>query len=141
MTNKYNGYRYKYGMDLLLSYWIFVWYVLYMAGAPVSSPKLALLCAVCFNGVNLINMIYKRAPFIRIVMFIIVQTLIKIIPIYTLRKVTIDWRKDVIILLAVCVLYIGWVHLNDTGVYDIYIARRLAPITDIILDYMPQLRY
>lgn len=138
----YKSVRFRYGLDLILSYWIYAWYVLYMLGAPVSNPKLALMCALLANTLNLTYMIYIGAPLIRIVMFIIVQTCIKVIPIYTLRSPLhkIHWYHDIVVLAGVCIVYVLWLNINSTNFNDVYIRHRFAPITDVILDYFPALR-
>jgi len=139
--NKYSGLRFKYGIDLVLSYWVFAWYLLYIAGLPVGNPKLALMVALTMNCMNLLYMIYSRSPFIRIILFILVQICIKVIPLYTLRKQKVHWQHDIMSLGIVSILYVAWLYINHTSIQDVYITHRLAPITDILIDYIPALKY
>ena len=77
--------------DLVLSYWIFVWFILYIYDIVPYSPKLALVLALLIEvvvfGLMLLNGISKH--FIGV--FIIIQILLKIIPLYILRNETIDY--------------------------------------------------
>lgn len=139
--DRYSSLRYKYGLDLVISYWIFAWYLLYIAGFPVGNPKLALIVALILNCMNLLYMIYSRSPLIRIILFILVQICIKVIPLYTLRKQKIHLQHDILILGIVSIVYVAWLYINRTTIRDVYIKRRLAPITDVLIDYIPALKY
>ena len=140
MMPDYTGRRYRYGLDLILSYWIFAWYLLYIAHVPVSSPKLALMCALFINALSVIFMIYTRVSLLRIVLFILVQVCIKVVPLYTLRKQKVAWQHDIVVLGIVCIVYVVWLHVNNTSVDEIYIKHRFTPVTDILIQYIPALK-
>jgi hypothetical protein len=139
--NKYSGLRFKYGIDLVISYWIFAWYLLYIAGFPVGNPKLALMVALIMSCVSLLYMIYNHSPFIRIILYILVQVCIKVVPLYTLRKQKIYLLRDILTLGIVSMIYVAWLYINNTSLQDVYITRRLTPTTDILIDYIPALKY
>jgi hypothetical protein len=105
--------------DFVFSYWIFAWYLLYMAKIVIYRPKLVILLGIIENTILLISMILYGSNLRTISSFIIINTFIKLIPYYSLRHETIrtsDWKPTVIIFL----LYCFWIYLNKqdlTGNY------------------------
>jgi len=126
-----NTARYRYGFDLILSNWIFVWYLLYIFCIVQVSPKLAIIIALIINAITFLVMIYVKRPIIELVLFIMVQVVIKIIPLYTLRNIKIDFVKDFQNLILVALIYLLWLHINKITVYDII---TLHPASNLILD-------
>ena len=63
--------------DLVFSYWIYVWYVLYVFKLIQYSPKLALILGLIDNIFMFIMMLLYGTSKKTIVYFIIVNTLIK----------------------------------------------------------------
>ena len=80
--------------DLVFSYWIYIWYILYAFNITIYSPKLALLIGLIDNIIMLCLMIYFGSNIRTILYFIIVNTFIKIVPLYLLRKEKIQ-MKDI----------------------------------------------
>lgn len=115
--------------DFLFSYWAFFWYLLYMLGLTAFSPKLALAGALLFNTIQLFSM---TDP-VRIAFFLVLQIFIKLIPLYTLRNVPIDWTLDPIVTGVLTVAHILWLDLNHTGPVRVYIDRKPTPMTNLIL--------
>jgi hypothetical protein len=126
-----NTARYRYGFDLLFSNWIFVWYLLYIFCIVPVSPKLAIIVALIINAITFLVMIYIKRPIIELVLFIMVQTVIKIIPLYTLRNIKIDFVKDFQNIIFVALIYLLWLHINKITVFDII---SLHPASNLILD-------
>jgi len=124
----------KYRLDLVFSYWIFVWYLLYIFGFTNWNPKLTLITALIANIIILLfRILSKSISNIDIVIYIIIQVLIKIIPLYTLMNVKINviqsLERDVLILLA----YIFWVYINGSTALEIY-KSHYSPLTNFIID-------
>jgi len=134
MKNIFNTPRYIYGFDLVFSYWIFAWYILYICGAPISNPKLALLCGIVVNTIQLCSMIFiLRKSSINIILFILVNICIKIIPYYTLHNISIDFSKDVYILLCVFGVYLVWLYINGINIKNVIYDHAIHPMTRLIL--------
>jgi hypothetical protein len=98
----------KYRFDLVLSYWIFAWFLLHMAGLIRASPKLALAVGLAANTVQWIMLVvyYGDAPMA--MWFIFINIFIKVIPLYLVWRERIRWRQDLEnlgILVAVYLLY------------------------------------
>ena len=98
-------------VDLVFSYWISLWYVLYILQIVDYSPKFALGLGIIENFIMLCLMLYFGTKTVSILMFIIINTIIKIIPYYTLKRETIK-IKDVLFTLFLFIGFIFWLHIN-----------------------------
>ena len=112
--------RYKFGIDLLLSYWILLWYFLYMIGIMKTSPKMSLSIALFANTLMIIEKLNNKESYTNILLFIFIQAFIKAIPIYTLRKTKIKYIRELIILFGITMLYLLWLYINNTDVFSVY---------------------
>jgi hypothetical protein len=97
--------------DLVFSYWIYVWFLLYFFQWTNYSPKFALLIGLIDNIVMLLLMILFGTTMTAIINFVIINTIIKIIPLYYLRKERIV-IKDVYFTCILFLLFVIWIHLN-----------------------------
>ena len=106
-----------YRFDLLFSYWIFAWYLLYIFKFVDASPKLALILGIIENLVLLYSMIFIQSqPLKTIILFIIINTCFKVIPLYTLSNEKINIKKDVKNTAIVFTLYIIWLFVLNRDV-------------------------
>jgi len=97
--------------DLVFSYWIYIWYIVYAFKLISYNPKFALILGLLHNFIMLILMILYGTSKRTIFYFIIVNTLIKIIPIYYLQDVQIKIR-DVYFTFGLFILFIIWLDMN-----------------------------
>jgi hypothetical protein len=130
--------------DLVLSYWIFVWFILYIYDIVPYSPKLALVLALLIEvvvfGLMLLNGISKH--FIGV--FIIIQILLKIIPLYILRNETIDYLPQLFYMGVLLILYALWLLSNKQNAIDyftnqmqgLYQGKSTTPAISIIYPYL-----
>ena len=98
-------------VDFILSYWIFVWWILYMLGIIEKNPKLFLIIALITNII--VFFIKFKNKYDNIFLFLIVFFIIKIIPLYTLRNIEINFNQDFPIIIYTCLLYLFWIYIND----------------------------
>ena len=101
--------------DFIFSYWIFVWYLLYISGILPYSPKLAILLAISINVIMFALMIYYKTRGIYIFNFIFINFFIKILPYYTLIRENIyiqDLKPLAIIFISYCI----WLYMNGLSV-------------------------
>jgi len=112
--------------DLIFSYWIFIWYLLYIFNCTTYNPKFALIFGLIDNIIMLFLMIHYNTPIKTIVIFIIVNTLIKIVPLYYLRKDMLKW-KDVYFTGVLFLIFILWLHLHK---------QNLVGNVKLIYDYL-----
>jgi hypothetical protein len=106
-------------VDLVFSYWIFAWYLLYIVKIVKYSPKFAigigilenllLLCFIILNGSNRRTIFY----------FVFINTFIKVIPFYTLKRERIQ-VKDVYAFFALFLGYLIWIIINKQNLAGNY---------------------
>ena len=72
--------------DLVFSYWIFVWYLLYIFKVTSYNPKLYLLLGLIENLAYLFLMIYYKNSLLYISLFIFINVFIKVIPFMSLQN-------------------------------------------------------
>lgn len=95
--------------DLLFSYWIFLWYIVYILGGTTYNPTFALLFAITFNLCMLINMLFYTDT-ITIIIFIFSISLFKIIPLFSIRhSIT---NRDMIATFVLAMFYLGWLYIS-----------------------------
>jgi hypothetical protein len=109
-----------YRADILFSFWIVIWYLLFIYKYIQYSPKVALIFGIIHNIFLLIFMIIYKNNIFNIIQFCIVNTFIKIIPLWTLRN---NKRYDVIATIIIFSIYLFWLYLNNINLYDIYITQ------------------
>jgi hypothetical protein len=97
--------------DLVFSYWIYVWFILYIFNITSYSPKFALILGLVDNIIMLLLMFYFGSKGKTIILFIIINTFIKIIPIYYLRNEELK-LKDIYFTLVLFIIFIAWLHIN-----------------------------
>ena len=127
---------------------IFVWYLLFIAGIVPYNPFWWLVIALVIAIFATMEMIYYRNDFLIIFLFILINIFIKIIPIYhllsTYRSFTdsqkIDWIKGLVPGFGLMVLYVAWIT-NGTFSLDTiqkilkkiqYNIQHNKPVTPII---------
>jgi hypothetical protein len=98
-------------IDLVFSYWVYLWYLLYILKFTKYNPKFAIGIGIIDNLIMLCLMLYFGTKIQSIIMFIIINTIIKIIPYYTLRNTTLK-IKDILFTLFLFILFIVWLHIN-----------------------------
>ena len=97
--------------DLVFSYWIYVWFIIYFFNYTEYSPKFALTLGLLDNIVILILMFVWKTSLKTIIWFIIINTLIKVMPLYYLRNEMYK-MKDLYFTAALFLIYIIWLHIN-----------------------------
>ena len=101
-----------YRFDYVFSYWIFAWFLLYMFGVTTYNPKIAIIIALIENIGILGLMIYFKNSFIYIFLFFTVISLIKVLPLWLLRRTKYE-LKDFYAMVALFLIYILWLLINE----------------------------
>lgn len=110
-------------LDLILSYWLFFWWILYEIGIVKANPKLFLWIGLIVNiGMLVIKVVKKNRTTIP---FIIVNTVIKILPLMMLMDTTITY-EDVKSSVVVLLLYLVWACLHAEKIKE-HLANRDVP--------------
>ncbi len=108
-------------IDLVFSYWIFAWYLLYIYRFPIFitnySPKFAIGLGIIENIFTFLFMYFFGSSRKTLIMFVIINTIIKLIPFYTLINETIQW-KDIYASILLFLIYAVWVYVNGKSVIE-----------------------
>lgn len=102
--------------DLVFSYWIYLWYLLYAFKLTAYSPKFPLILALFDNAIMFILMILYGTSKRTIFYFIVINTLIKVIPLYYLRNDPIH-MKDIWFTILLFLIFILWLHINNQSLF------------------------
>lgn len=98
--------------DLVFSYWIYLWYIFYIFNFIKYSPKFALILGLIDNIIMWILMFIFGTSLKSILYFILINVIIKVIPIYTLRNERIK-LSDIIFTIVLSVIFVIWIHMNS----------------------------
>jgi hypothetical protein len=98
-------------VDLVFSYWIYFWYILYAFKITNYSPKFPLILGLIDNLIMLVLMFTYGTSGRTIFYFIIINTLIKVVPLYYLRNELIK-IKDIYFTVFLFLIFIIWLHIN-----------------------------
>jgi len=106
-------------VDLVFSYWIFAWYLLYIVKIVKYSPKFAIGIGILENILLLCFMILNGSNRRTIFYFVFINTFIKVIPFYTLKRERIQ-VKDVYAFFALFLGYLIWIIINKQNLAGNY---------------------
>jgi hypothetical protein len=94
--------------DLIFSYWIFAWYIVYILGINKKyNPKFALILGLIENSFTLFLLFYYGTKIRLTIFFFIMLLLLKIIPLYTVWNTRIH-KKDVVSSIVLFTIYLFW---------------------------------
>ena len=102
--------------DLVFSYWIYFWYILYAFKITSYSPKFPLILGLIDNIIMLILMLIYGTSRRTIFYFIIINTLIKIVPLYYLRNENLNMR-DIYFTILLFIIFVLWLHVNKQSLF------------------------
>ena len=97
--------------DLVFSYWIYIWFILYELQIIDYSPKFPLILGVIYNVIMLFFMTLYGTSRRTIFYFIVINMLIKVLPLYYLREESIR-TSDIYFTGGLFLLFVFWLHLN-----------------------------
>ena len=113
--------------DLVFSYWIYAWFILYVFKFIKYSPKFPLILGLIDNIIMLLLMLYFGSKSRTIILFIIINTLIKVVPLYYLRNQRIK-MSDIYFTVGLFIIFVIWLHINKQS-----LAGNLKLIHDSLL--------
>ena len=102
--------------DLVFSYWIFLWYLLYEWKFTQYNPKFALVIGLVENSIYLLSMLFYKNSMRTIILFVIINIFIKILPLYMVIETTVQ-KRDIVFSFALFCVYIVWLIVNHVNLY------------------------
>jgi len=142
--------------DLLFSYWVFVWFILFFfsKGFPKKAtafiqthlcPLLAFYLAILFSFFEFAYVLIKNPQIEIILKYLFMMFTIKVLPIYWMisNGYTVHLFNDVLVLFLILIVYNLHLHLQGTNIFRIYQATEQAITTGqnktpifLLLDYI-----
>jgi hypothetical protein len=109
----------KYRFDLVFSYWIFAWFLLYWFRVITYSPKLAMCLSILENAVLLGIMIFLlKSSMETVIKFLMINSFIKAIPLYAVWSDKINWTQDFIRIIILFGIYAIWLFINSSSIVE-----------------------
>jgi hypothetical protein len=99
-------------VDFILSFWIFLCFILYAAKLSIYNPKPALYLGIINNIIMLYLMVFYGSNSRTIFYYILFNSIIKLIPLYYLRNTPIR-INDYYITVGLFILFNIWLYLNS----------------------------
>jgi hypothetical protein len=99
-------------VDFILSFWIFLCFILYAAKLSIYNPKPALYLGMINNIIMLYLMVFYGSNSRTIFYYILFNSIIKLIPLYYLRNTPIR-INDYYITVGLFILFNIWLYLNS----------------------------
>jgi len=104
--------------DFIFSYWIFVWYLLYISKIVIYNPKIFLFLGM-IEGILIFCILLSKIPLLSVFKYFIIISVIKLIPYFTIRNHAI-YYKDIVFSLFLFVIYHIWLFVNGQNMIGIY---------------------
>jgi hypothetical protein len=101
-----------------ISQWFFIWYILYILNLTKYNPKIWLIIISIFIVLIMCILIYYK-KYKLLFEVIIINTIIKFIPLWTILHTTILMR-DFYVGLLIFIIYNLWLMYHDTDCYSFY---------------------
>ena len=105
--------------DYIFSYWIFLWFILYLLKLVPYNPKIIIILGIIEILFTLIYLIVKNASLRKITKFFIINIIIKFIPLLLIYKDPIE-KKDIYATIIFILIYLLWMYINDVNVIKVY---------------------
>ena len=105
--------------DYIFSYWIFLWFILYLLKIVPYNPKLIIILGIIEILFALIYLIVKNTSLRKITKFFIINIIIKIIPLLLIYKDPL-MKKDIYATIILVLIYLIWMYINNVNVIKVY---------------------
>ena len=105
--------------DYIFSYWIFLWFILYLLKLVPYNPKLIIILGIIEITFTIIYLIVKNVSLRKITKFFIINIIIKFIPLLLIYKDPIK-KKDIYATIILVLIYLIWMYINNVNVIKVY---------------------
>jgi len=104
---------------LILSDWIFAFFIIYELGYTIYNPKALIIFGLVENIISTLIILYYNTNFHIIFLFLLNVVFTKLIPLYYLYGTTLK-AQDYYFSLLFVIVYLVWLNINNTDVYQVY---------------------
>jgi hypothetical protein len=106
--------------DYIFSYWVLLWFLLYITKIIHYNPKPLFVFGLFFSVFQVIIMFAYKKEFSYIFAFVLANLLMKILPFYVLYKTKVN-QQDYYSIIIIISMYIAWLKINNRNVYKFFI--------------------
>jgi hypothetical protein len=119
--------------DLLFSYWLFYWFLIYYIFVHIetnsvvynfikliANPIIGLVIASVENIFTLMVLIYKNNSFMSTIKYLFAIVLFKLIPIYLLKQYSVSVFYNFISFLVLFTIYLIYIKMKNQNIVYIY---------------------
>jgi len=106
-------------LDYVFSYWILLWFILYLLKLVPYNPKIIIILSIIEILFTLIYLIVKNASIRKITKFLVINIIIKFIPLLLIYKDPIE-KKDIYATVILVLIYLIWMYINNVNVIKVY---------------------
>ena len=108
-----------YRLDFIYSYWIYTWFLLYIIGIITTPPKLLIVIGIIGNFMELLYLLINKSTYYNLTKFILINTVLKIIPFYLVQHLTIT-IYEIKLSLLMTFMYFLWLFINKINLQYFY---------------------
>lgn len=108
--------------DLIFSYWVFVWFMLFVFKIIPYNPTFILVGSLGFTLLEVLYMLHSDASNYNTIKFIVINIILKSIPImilWYLHKLKVS-TNDIFFTITIFVIYNIYLFINGTNLLKIY---------------------
>jgi len=109
----------------ILSYWFFIWFLLFIIGIVKQNPLWILIISYILTFIEFLYLVYKKTNNYNIIKFVIINIIIKFIPIFIILyrfnfnfKINIDDIKFGFIIIMLYIIFMSIVNINPIDSYN-----------------------
>jgi hypothetical protein len=109
----------------ILSYWFFIWFLLFIIGIIKQNPLWILIISYILTFIEFLYLVYKKTNNYNIIKFVIINIIIKFIPIFIILyrtkfnfKINIDDIKLGFIIIMLYIIFMSIVNINPINSYN-----------------------
>lgn len=109
--------------DLIFSYWIFIWFVLYFAGFTTLNPSFLLIISMIYIVFTIYLFIYYyQISQYNVIKYVIINVILKSIPLLLLwyyNRINVNYT-DIVFTALLFAVYNVYLYVNDTSLPQVY---------------------
>lgn len=107
-------------LDYIFSNWILIWFFLYIIKLVKYSPKFIIILGTIEVFIIMIYYIYINIPKYQLIKFIIINFILKVIPLFIVKSDIIS-KFDIVFSFTYFLVYLLWLFINNITLYEVYI--------------------
>lgn len=105
----------------VFSYWIFLWYILYICKIVIYNPKIILYFSLFIIIIEILYLIYYNAPYKKLIVYITINIFLKVFTLLSIINTKINYKNDLLFTLLLLFIYYIYMKINNESFINYYI--------------------